>query len=140
MNPISANLSAFRNILNFKSRAPRSEYWWVFATLIGGVMMATIVDGVLFPVGGEGNALYSWLKFIFIIFYVPYLLVLLSVTIRRLHDLDMSAWYACLYLLPLGIGFIVMGIICAKRGTPGPNRFGNNPYYVDVFSDADEFG
>ncbi|MEP4052921.1 MAG: DUF805 domain-containing protein [Litorimonas sp.] len=140
MNPLSANLSAFRNIVNFKSRAPRSEYWWVFATLIGGVVFAAMVDNQLFPEGGEGSALYSALNFIFILFYVPLLLAVISVTIRRLNDLDLSGWWACLYFLPLGLGFVFMGFICAKKGTPGPNRFGNDPHYVDVFSDVDEFG
>ena len=140
MNPLSANLSAFWNIVNFKSRAPRSEYWWVFATLIGGVVVAAMVDNQLFPEGGEGSALYSVLNFVFVLFYIPLLLAVISVTIRRLHDLDMSGWWACLYFLPLGLGFVFMCFICAKKGTPGPNRFGNDPHYVDVFSDVDEFG
>ena len=129
-----------RNIVNFKSRAPRSEYWWVFATLFGGVVLAGIIDEMLFPNGIEGSALYEWLNFAFISFYVPWLLALISVTIRRLHDRDMSAWYTCLYFLPLGIGFIIMCFICGKRGTAGPNRFGQDPNYVDVFSDVEEFG
>ena len=140
MNPVAANLSAMRNIMSLKSRAPRSEYWWVFATLIGGVILATIISAAVFPNGGEGSNVYNWLNFVFILFYVPWLLALFSVTIRRLHDLDMSGWYLCLYFLPLGIGFIIMCIICARKGTPGPNRFGQDPHYVDVFSDVEEFG
>ena len=140
MNPMSANLSAFRNIVNFQSRAPRSEYWWVLAVLIGGVIVAAMVDSTVFPGGGEGSLLYNLLNFGFILFYVPWLLAFISVTIRRLHDLDMSGWYACLYFLPLGLGFIAMGFICSRRGTPGPNRFGQRPNFVDIFSDVDEFG
>jgi uncharacterized membrane protein YhaH (DUF805 family) len=140
MNPIAANISAFRNIVTFKSRAPRSEYWWTVATLIGGVILAAFVDEWLFSEGGKDSALYSVLNFAFILFYVPWLLATLSVTIRRLHDLDMSGWYALIYLLPLGLGFIFMAFICSKKGTSGPNRFGHDPHYVDVFSDVDEFG
>lgn len=140
MNPISANVSAFRHIVKFKSRAPRSEYWWTITALIGGVVLAAIVDESLFVEGGKDSALYSVLNFAFILFYVPWLLATLSVTIRRLHDLDMSGWYALIYLLPVGLGFIFMAFICSKKGTPGPNRFGHDPHYVDVFSDVDEFG
>ena len=142
MNLISANFSAMRNIVNFKSRAPRSEYWWVVATLFGGVILATTIDEVLFPNGGAGSTLYDWLNFAFILFYAPWVLAVISVTIRRLHDLDKSGWYIGLYFLPLGIGLIIMCFICSKRGTPGPNRFGRNPTsnYVDVFSDVEEFG
>ena len=140
MNPLSANLSAMRNILNFKLRAPRSEFWWTFTVLLGGVILAAIISEAFFPNGGEGGVLYSWLKFAFVLFYVPWLLAALSVTIRRLHDLDMSGWYACLYFLPLGIGFIIMCFICARKGTEGTNRFGPDPFYVDVFSDVEAFG
>jgi len=140
MNPLSANISAMRNIFKFKSRAPRSEYWWTVATLFAGVILAAIIDGRFFHEGGEGNALYSLLNVVFMLFYIPWLLASISVTIRRLHDLDMSGWYALIYLLPLGLGFVFMAIICSRKGTPGPNRFGQDPYYVDVFSDVDEFG
>ena len=68
MNPISANISALRNIVNFKSCASRSEYWWVFATLIGGVILAAIIDEQFFAGGGKDSALYSGLNLLFILF------------------------------------------------------------------------
>lgn len=140
MGPIRAIFSAIRNIHRLKSRAPRSEYWWVIAGLIAGVTLAAIIDSNLFPDGGEGDPLYSVLNFLFILFYIPWLLLVISVTIRRLHDLDMSGWYILTYILPLGLGFVVMAFICSRRGVSGPNRFGPDPFYVDVFSDVEEFG
>jgi len=140
MNPIAAILSAIRNIHRLKSRAPRHEYWWVFALLFGGLIGAVIIDSVLFPDGEEDSALYSSLNFLFILFYVPTLLLTLSVTIRRLHDLDMSAWYLITYLMPFGLGILVMAYVLSRKGSSGSNRYGRDPLYIDVFSDAEEFG
>jgi len=43
MNPLASILSAIQNIHRLKSRAPRSEYWWVFALLFFGVIGATMI-------------------------------------------------------------------------------------------------
>ena len=45
---------------------------------------------------------------------------------RRLHDIDRSGWWMLILLLPL-IGAIVMFVFMCLRGTPGPNRFGQDP-------------
>ena len=140
MNPIFAILSAIRNIHRLKSRAPRSEYWWVFALLIVGVFTAFFIDMTLFPDGPEESGLYVFLSSVFVFFYVPTLLLTLSATIRRLHDLDMSAWYLFIYLMPVGLGVLVMAYILSRKGSSGPNKYGNDPRYIDVFSDAEEFG
>ena len=140
MNPIAALSSAIRNIHRLGGRAPRSEYWWVFALLIGGVIGAAYVDMTFFSEEAQHGTLYSVLNGVFIGFYIPVLCLALSVTIRRLHDLDLSAWYACIYFVPFGAGFLIMGILCSRRGSEGPNRFGLSPGYLDMFSDVEEFG
>jgi len=48
------------------------------------------------------------------------------ITVKRLHDLNMSAWYYFLFLIPLinlGLGLTLL----FKKGTPGPNKFGEDP-------------
>jgi len=99
-----------------------------------------MIDAALFPDGATQTALYSGLQYFFILFYVPTLLLTLSVTIRRLHDLEMSAWYLITYLMPFGLGFLVMAYVLSRKGNSGPNRYGRDPLYVDVFSDVEEFG
>lgn len=121
-------------------RAPRPEFWWVFAFLIGSVVAATYIDMTYFPNEEQQGAVYSALSMVFMSLYIPTLILALSVTIRRLHDLDMSAWYACIFFVPFGLGFVFMGFICARKGTPGPNRFGPSSGYVDIFSEVEEFG
>jgi uncharacterized membrane protein YhaH (DUF805 family) len=50
----------------------------------------------------------------------------ISVSVRRLHDLDRSGWWWWLWSVPV-IGFILLIIWFASRGTDGPNRFGADP-------------
>jgi uncharacterized membrane protein YhaH (DUF805 family) len=45
---------------------------------------------------------------------------------RRLHDTDRSGWWQLLMFIPL-IGIIILIVWWASRGTPGANRFGENP-------------
>jgi len=139
MTPLKANLSAFRNIFRFNSRAPRSEFWWVTATLFGGVVLATIIDMAVFDEGRTYPAVYTVATILFIVFYAAYILVTISVTIRRLHDMDMSGWFALLFFLG-GLGFIILAIICSRQGTFGPNRFGPDPTYKEDGWEADIFG
>ena len=66
-----------------------------------------------------------------------------AVTVRRLHDRDMSGWWYLGYLvasfIPLlnFIAMIAFLVIMFLDGTPGPNRYGPDPKgrgVVDVFS------
>ena len=50
----------------------------------------------------------------------------LAVGVRRLHDTDRSGWWLLIAFIPL-IGAIVLLVFFCTRGTPGPNRFGNDP-------------
>lgn len=75
-----------------------------------------------------------------------FLIALVCLSIRRLHDLDLSGWYvsiALLFLLVyipiesfLGEGFIIFIIsllnlaamyLLLKKGTPGKNQYGKEP-------------
>lgn len=50
----------------------------------------------------------------------------LAVAFRRLHDVDKSAWWLLIALIPI-LGAIILIVWAAKRGTAGPNRFGEDP-------------
>ncbi len=66
----------------------------------------------------------------------------IAVTVRRLHDRDMSGWwylgFIVLSIIPL-IGFIAAIayiVIMALEGTKGPNRFGADPKSENLGSDV----
>ena len=102
---------AFKNILTFHGRASRSAYWWV--------VLATTIVGVASSIVGA-TIHFTALQYIVnaLIF-----LAILSLSVRRLHDINRSGYWLFLGLIPLA-GSIVLIIFDCLRGTPGPNRFG----------------
>ncbi len=108
MNPIQSIQSVFRNYINFRGRAQRSEFWWFL--LFSAISQAVLN---LIPFVGE-------------IYGLAILLPSLAVWARRLHDINRTAWWLLLMLLPV-IGWIVLLIWAIMPGTSGPNRYGPNP-------------
>jgi len=60
----------------------------------------------------------------------------LPVTVRRLHDLDLSAWWLLVGLVPVLGGLLGLTLLF-KRGTWGENRFGLDPLDPDAIADGD---
>ena len=52
--------------------------------------------------------------------------VFLWLTVRRLHDLDVSGWFALVILVPVLGTMIALGL-CFAKGTEGTNQFGADP-------------
>ena len=50
----------------------------------------------------------------------------LSLSIRRMHDMDRSGWWMLVFLLPI-VGVFIMIIWNCQPGTPGVNRYGEIP-------------
>ncbi|WP_371169447.1 DUF805 domain-containing protein [Aliiroseovarius sp. 2305UL8-7] len=105
--------------VDFTGRAARSEFWFfaLFTTL--GSIVLGIVDTVIFGAGNDFSPLSS-------IFSLAVLLPSLAVAARRLHDIDRTAWWLLLVLVPI-VGWLVLLYFHVLKGTDGPNRFGNDP-------------
>jgi uncharacterized membrane protein YhaH (DUF805 family) len=116
MNFVEAIQSGFSNYVNFSGRAQRSAYWWWMLFEIIVLVVAQILDGVIF--GSGSMVLYG-------IAALALLLPGIAVSARRLHDLDRTGWWLLLALT--GIGGIVLLIWDCMKGTTGPNRFGPDP-------------
>ena len=152
----------FRRYFDFEGRSRRMEYWmfvlfniFVFAVLAGPMFVSMVgialdpdmagvsaqvleeaMMGTITGITGIGLGLYG-------LYALAAFIPNIAVTVRRLHDRDMSGWW---YL-----GFVIAGAlpivgVVASRiflvlmflpGTEGPNRFGEdpkNPYQADVFA------
>ena len=107
MNPMEAVASGFRNYINFSGRAGRSEFWWFF--------LFTFVSTILVV----------FIPFIGWLYALAMLLPTLAATVRRLHDLDQSGWWAIVWFLPF-VNWLLL-IYLAFPGAPGPNRYGPDP-------------
>jgi uncharacterized membrane protein YhaH (DUF805 family) len=114
MKIIESGKYFFTKAFDFKSRVSRSEYWWGY--LIG----FPIVFFALFPIlvailPQQIGTLVSWL------ISIP----LISLMVRRLHDLNKSGWRVVLGVIPI-IGNIIILIWMCRRGTPGSNSYGED--------------
>ena len=95
--------TCFNKYIDFNGRASRSEYWW-FALLGFGLSFIPVVGWIL---------------------RLVILLPSLAVQVRRLHDMNRSAWWLLLLVPPITIiGVFVLLVMSIFPGTPGPNRYG----------------
>lgn len=105
--------SGFRNYVNFRDRAPRSEYWYWFLFAFLAYALAAFVDGIVGTVG--------------IFYFVTALgLILpnLAVFVRRMHDIDRSGWSFLWGLIPI-LGNLYVLYLLVRPGTAGSNRYGS---------------
>lgn len=105
--------TCFSKYAVFTGRAKRPEFWYFSIFIICSTFLIAFIEAILFE---TDTPVFAYL------FLIATALPSLSVTVRRLHDADLSGWWALLNAVPLGS--IVLIILCARRGTPGPNRFG----------------
>ena len=95
MNFGQAVSSCFSNYVTFSGRAMRSEYWyWCLFLLVGGIC-ATIADGLILE-DMENQP-------INLIFTLATFLPNLTVSVRRLHDINKSGWWLLIALTGIGI-------------------------------------
>ncbi len=152
----------FKRYADFQGRSRRKEFW-MFALL--NLLVAAVLAGPFFfsfisasiATAGDPNADAAaieammqggmGLSAVGVVLYGIYALAAfipnIAVTVRRLHDRDMSGWW---YLgLVVGglvpfVGFlasIALFVLMLLPGTAGSNRFGQDPkdpYAEDVFA------
>lgn len=128
----------FKNYVNFQGRSRRAEYWW---PALVNLIISWTLTGISILLGGGFEAYASFsLNMIGWVFYglatlwgLIVFLPGLSVTVRRLHDRDMSGWWILGFIVGLIIPIvnlvvmIVYIVIMAMAGTVGPNKFGPDP-------------
>ncbi|GIM86546.1 DUF805 domain-containing protein [Salinispora arenicola] len=107
--------SVFSQYVGFKGRARRSEFWWFFLFAFLLNVLSRIIESAL---GIE--------LLLSLVVQLAYLLPLLAVIVRRLHDTDSSGWWLLIGIVPF-IGGIILLVFAAIKGTSGPNRFGPDP-------------
>lgn len=129
MDFMTAVKTCFSKYVTFSGRAQRSEFWWFVLFVFAVSMALSIVDSVLFgttTVTDNGFSSSTDTPILSGIFSLAILLPYISVTVRRLHDIDKSGWWYWLFLVPL-IGFIILLIWFIRVGTTGSNSYGSDP-------------
>ncbi|MDE8650876.1 DUF805 domain-containing protein [Novosphingobium album (ex Liu et al. 2023)] len=150
-------LMPLRRYADFDGRSRRLEYWsftllnFVIAILLLVAMFAMGTSlGVFADIeAGNMSALFGWFLggfgLVFVIWWLAFLIPNIAVSVRRLHDRNMSGWwylgFIAINLIPIvnllspiaGIAFLVLMLL---PGTPGPNQYGpdpKDPTGADVF-------
>ena len=110
---------AFAKYATFSGRARRSEYWFFTLFQLIAIVVSYLVMMIV-PIVGI-------LLYIVVVFgtFIPHL----SVSVRRLHDIDRSGWFILVGLIPF-VGWIFLLIWFCTEGTLGANRYGDNPKAV----------
>ena len=100
------------HVAAFTGRASRTEFAAVFAAFAIGIALIVALSPAT-----RGSAVLP------VALILLAYLILISVSVRRLHDLDKSGWVLCLYVVPI-VGIVLLVWFFGRRGTIGPNRFG----------------
>lgn len=119
-------LLPLRRYAEFTGRSQRKEFW-----MFQLIYLALFVIGVV-CIGGTTNMFGGWSPFghmvagLIVLALLGLFVPLLAVQARRLHDQDRSGWIVLLNLIPY-LGALIVMIFMLIDGTPGPNRFGDDP-------------
>lgn len=107
-------LKVLSNYANFNGRASRTEYWYfvLFNVIISIIL--TLIDNALGLSFGLDN-----------IYSLAVLVPGIAVGVRRMHDVNKSGWFILIPIYNL--------ILACTAGTPGPNRYGPDPFGEGTF-------
>nr|WP_319516190.1 DUF805 domain-containing protein [uncultured Cohaesibacter sp.] len=128
MSYSAAISSCFRHYFSFRGRAPRSEYWYWNLT----ILFINILLGAPPLLTGRAAApeIVTHLP-VLTVFWLVTFLPSFSIMVRRLHDVNKSSWWGLGSLIPF-MNFYALYLLFFKRGTEGPNKFGDDPNEGDV--------
>ena len=117
---------------DFEGRSRRKEYWMFTLGIL--ILYAIMATAFVVAVGGVDRRPESAATGLTVVFVVAVgvivvlglLIPSIAVQVRRLHDQDKSGWYILLGFIPYVGGLIMLVFMCID-GTPGENRFGDDP-------------
>ncbi|RBP78226.1 DUF805 domain-containing protein [Marinomonas rhizomae] len=105
---------AWKRYAQFSGRASL-EAFWMFFLVNCLISLVFVLLEIFFQATWKIEALYSLLAF----------LPMLSLTVRRLHDTNRSAWWLLVLLVP-AIGMLVLLVLLALPSEPD-SHFGRYP-------------
>jgi uncharacterized membrane protein YhaH (DUF805 family) len=129
-------LEVIRKYAVFAGRARRKEYWMfqlVNLTIVVILALAIALE-ISSTVYRRGNPFQSLFPLIILIAYtLATFIPALAVSVRRLHDADLSGWWLLISLVPLG--GIVLLVFHVLDSSLGANQYGPNPKSFDAPAD-----
>ncbi|KHL05258.1 DUF805 domain-containing protein [Sinomonas humi] len=115
----------FAKYATFHGRASRSEYWWwVLANFIVW-MVGAILAAALGGAGSNSSSMSPGglvVSILLFIWFAATIVPNIAVTVRRLHDANLSGWLVLLNLIPY-LGGLVVLILTILPPKPEGQRF-----------------
>ena len=103
------------NLLNLQGRTRRSDYWRIFALLYCIMQICNL----LFCFFTKSAAV------VLLLIDGLFLLFMLSITVRRLHDINKPGGYSVLLFVP--VARLVLLVMLCGDSAPEENAYGSNP-------------
>jgi uncharacterized membrane protein YhaH (DUF805 family) len=113
--------TCWRKYGDFDGRAARAEFWWWVLFVAVVQTLASVVLGLGLALFQNSGFLQWLLVLIFMVIVLAFILPSIAVSVRRLHDRDLSGWWYLLGFVPFGS--LVLFVWYVLPGTKGPNRF-----------------
>jgi uncharacterized membrane protein YhaH (DUF805 family) len=120
--------SCFDNYFTFSGRAKRSEFWYFKLFIILGTLLSILLDAFIF---GKDDPIFITTILFMIIVTLPGI----SVSVRRLHDIDRTGWWYLLLSVPF-LGIIILIIFWCQPSTHGMNRYERDTWYKSPRNNA----
>ena len=110
----------FSKYIDFSGRARRSEYWFF-------ILFQVIIDLFLYAFypyssSHQSTLFYAW-HALYTLVGFAFFLPNLTVSVRRLHDIDKSGWWIFISFIPLVGPFWYLYLLILE-GTPESNTYG----------------
>jgi uncharacterized membrane protein YhaH (DUF805 family) len=117
-----------RKYADFKGRARRAEYWQ-FTLLVFGIQFVAMI--LVASTMGDlqnrpPNPVNLGILGIYGVIMLGLLIPGIAVSFRRLHDVNLTAWWSLIAFLPV-LGGLVLLVFTLLDGTPGDNKYGPDP-------------
>jgi uncharacterized membrane protein YhaH (DUF805 family) len=113
--------TCWRKYGDFDGRAARAEFWWWVLFVAVVQTLASVVLGLGLALFQNSGFLQWLLVLIFMVIVLAFILPSIAVSVRRLHDRDLSGWWYLLGFVPFGS--LVLFVWYVLPGTKGAIRF-----------------
>jgi uncharacterized membrane protein YhaH (DUF805 family) len=109
MNFQQAVQTCLQKYVDFSGRASRPEYWWFILAYMIVAVIANFIH-----------------EYVYLIVALVFLLPMLAVGVRRLHDIGKSGWWLLIGLIPV-VGGLVLLYFAVQPSQPESNAWGAPP-------------
>ncbi|MDE1492518.1 DUF805 domain-containing protein [Xenorhabdus bovienii] len=110
-------LNVLKNYACFRGRAQRKAFWYFVLFQILAVLIISFLERMFAVANPE--IYMGWFSAIYLLLtFLP----ALAVNARRLHDINCSAWWLLLHLIPF-VGTVILLILAALKGQAGSNKY-----------------